>query len=111
MIYRKKRHRVSCSLNDNDYGVFMLQVIRSSLTVQQYLYQLIQGNHPRASPTLDFQEVIHQLREISKKMNELCAISKSNSDVNFKIYQENYNQLNKEILEIRRIILLPERSS
>ena len=111
MVYRKKRHRVSCSLDDNDYGVFMLQVIRSGLTVQQYLYQLIRGNQPRASPTLDFQEVITQLREISKNLNMLCAVSKSNGDVNFKIYQENYNQLNKEILEIRRKILLPERSS
>lgn len=109
--HRTRTHRVELALNDEEYEKFLSSVHLCGMTQQAYLYSLVQNRLPQPKPSQDFFELINQLRRIGNNLNQLVMIAHKTESVDIVRYKKDITELNKNILEIREKVLLPEENS
>lgn len=86
-------------------------VSRTSLSREEYLRCLIFGTVPKEKPSDDFLEVIKQLRRIGNNLNQLTMVAHKTGSIDIVRYKKDIAELNKNILEIREKVLLPEEKN
>lgn len=82
-----------------------LKVAGTKLSREGYIRTVINGNTPRASPSLELIEVIKQLRKIGTNMNQIAHQANALGILNCEEYRKEYEDLQKTIDEIMMIII------
>lgn len=108
---RRRTHRIEVALNDKEYMKFRQNVQLCGMTQQKYLYSLITHHKPKSLPAQDFFSMIEQLRKIGNNLNQLVMIAHKTGSIDIARYKRDIAELNKNILEIREKVLLPEENS
>ena len=72
---------------------------------------MISGTIPKEKPSEDFFETIKQLRRIGNNLNQLVMIAHKTGSIDIIRYKRDVAELNENILEIRKKVLLPEEKS
>lgn len=106
---RKRKHRIEVAMNDQEYAEFIKNVEQCGLSKQSYLLLLTKNMIPQPLPCDDFQEVIRQLRYIGNNINQLTMIANKTQSIDILKFNQLRDNLNKEILEIRKAVYLPKR--
>ena len=99
---RRRTHRIEVALDDKEYDKFKQNVQLCNMTQQKYLYNLITHH--------DFFAMIGQLRRIGNNLNQLVMIAHKTGSIDIVRYKRDIAELNKNILEIRKKVLLPEEN-
>lgn len=107
-VKRKRTHRVEVAMNDVEYEKFLSKVNECGLTKQKYLLMLISNRIPQPRPSSDFLEVIKQLRKIGNNINQLAVIANKNGSIDIMKFKKAMEDLNHEIVEIRKEVYLPK---
>lgn len=108
---RRRTHRIEVALNDKEYDKFKQNVQLYNMTQQKYLHNLITRHEPKPLPAQDFFTMIEQLRRIGNNLNQLVMIAHKTGSIDIVRYKRDIVELNKNILEIREKVLLPEENS
>lgn len=106
---RKRKHRIEVAMNDQEYAEFIKNVEQCGLSKQSYLLLLTKNMIPQPLPCDDFQEVIRQLRYIGNNINQLTMIANKTQSIDILKFNQLRDDLNKEILEIRKSVYLPKK--
>lgn len=106
---RKRKHRIEVAMNDQEYAEFIKNVEQCGLSKQSYLLLLTKNMIPQPLPCDDFQEVIRQLRYIGNNINQLTMIANKTQSIDVLKFNELKDNLNKEILKIRKTVYLPKK--
>lgn len=107
---RRRTHRIEVALDDKEYDKFKQNVQLCNMTQQKYLYSLITHHEPKPLPTQDFFLMIEQLRRIGNNLNQLVMIAHKTGSIDIIRYKRDIAELNENILEIRKKVLLPEEN-
>lgn len=107
---RRRTHRIEVALDDKEYDKFKQNVQLCNMTQQKYLYNLITHHEPTPLPAQDFFAMIGQLRRIGNNLNQLVMIAHKTGSIDIVRYKRDIAELNKNILEIRKKVLLPEEN-
>lgn len=107
---RTRQHRVEVAMNDQEYVNFLKHVEQCGLTKQSYLLLLIKNKVPQPRPSENFQEVIIQLRKIGTNINQIAMIANKTGSIDGLKINQALDELNHQILEIRKQVFLPQES-
>lgn len=105
---RTRQHRVEVAMNDQEYKNFIYHVEQCGLTKQSYLLFLIKNKVPQPRPSENLQEVLLQLRKIGTNINQLAMIANKTGNIDGLKINRALEELNHQILEIRKQIFLPK---
>lgn len=108
---RKRTHHVELAMNDAEYEKFTASVKRCGLSKQKYLLMLVTDRIPQERPSEDFQEVIRQLRKIGNNINQLTIVANKNGSIDITYFKKMMEDLNHQIVDIRKQVYLPHKVS
>lgn len=84
---------------------------RTGLSQESYLRSLINGYVPKELPSIDFYNMIRELRAIGSNINQLAIKANTTGYVDEAGFERESAHLRKAILEIQKAITLPEKRS
>ncbi len=76
-------------------------------TREAYLRQLIAGVQPKASPPLEYWELMTALRNIGNNMNQVAAKAHRLNVIDVKRYDDAYHELQDVIQEMTKVFIIP----
>lgn len=105
---RKRNIRLMVRLNENENKALLKSIEETGMSKEKYIRSLICGSVPKQKPSTDFLDTISQLRRIGNNLNQLAMIAHKTGSIDMIRYKKDIAELNKNILEIREKVLLPE---
>lgn len=90
---RKRKHRVTIRLNDDEYADLCEWSTAAKKTINAYLRELITGFQPVAFPPAEYAQVIWELQKIGVNMNQIAAKAHSLGFVDEREYQANADRI------------------
>ncbi|MGN1026932.1 MAG: plasmid mobilization protein [Faecousia sp.] len=101
-----RNHDLHLRLNDEEYDKLCKLVVKSGLSREAYLRQLIAGLQPRDLPPPDFRPMMRQLyycgnnlNQIARKAHALNVIDVQKYDDAIQLFRETVTIINKQVLE------------
>jgi hypothetical protein len=101
MIFRNRKHSVLVRLNEQELVHLRSLVKASGLPQENLLRKIILGYQVKASPPIEYQEIIGQLMSIGNSINQIAAKLSTLSVLDRNTYSDQYSELLKVILEIQ----------
>ena len=102
---RKRNKCIKFRLTDKEFEQLNNQVTKSGLSRETYVRSILLKNKvPNPIPPESFNTVIFHLRRIGNNMNQLAVIANKTGNIDWNKYKNDYDEMNKQILEIRRIV-------
>lgn len=108
---RKRSKSILVRLNDEELMNLKTAIKIAGVSQEVYIRSLINGYLLRQKPSEDFLETISQLRRIGNNLNQLAMIAHKTGSIDIVRYKKDIAELNKNILEIREKVLLPEEEN
>lgn len=101
---RNRNHQVKTRLNDKEYLAFQKKVAKTGLSTEAYLRSLIANIVPKELPTMDFYDVMRELRQINVNMNQIAMKAHTLNIIDAPFYLECHKQLQSSIGKIMRAV-------
>ena len=108
---RKRNIRAQVWLNEAENQRLHNNVKRTGLSQENYLRSLINGYAPKELPPIDYHSMIRELRAIGGNINQLVDKANTTGYVDEAGFEREAAHLRKVILEIQRVVTLPDRRS
>ena len=108
---RKRSKCILIRLNEDEILKLKNAVKTAGISQEAYVRSLINGYLPKQKPPNDFLETIKQLRRIGNNLSQLAMIAHKTGSIDIIRYKRDIAELNENILEIRKKVLLPEENS
>ena len=93
MVTRKRKHRMTCRLNDDEYERVLIKISKSGLSKQEYILSSLMNKKINEKLDLDFYKLINEINHVGNNLNQISRILNSKNPV-----------LENEILENQRMI-------
>ena len=93
MVTRKRKHRMTCRLNDDEYERVLIKISKSGLSKQEYILSSLMNKKISEKLDLDFYKLINEINHVGNNLNQISRILNSKNPV-----------LENEILENQRMI-------
>lgn len=93
MVTRKRNHRMTCRLNDDEYERVLVKISKSGLSKQEYILSSLLNKKINEKLDLDFYKLINEINHVGNILNQISRILNSKNPV-----------LETEILENQRMV-------
>ena len=93
MVTRKRNHRMTCRLNDEEYEKVLIKISKSGLSKQEYILSCILNKRISEKLDLDFYKLINEINHVGNNLNQISRILNSKNPI-----------LENEVLENQRMI-------
>ena len=93
MVTRKRNHRMTCRLNDEEYEKVLIKISKSGLTKQEYILSCILNKRISEKLDLDFYKLINEINHVGNNLNQISRILNSKNPI-----------LENEVLENQRMV-------
>lgn len=93
MVTRKRNHRMTCRLNDDEYERVLIKISKSGLSKQEYILSSLLNKKINEKLDLDFYKLINEINHVGNNINQISRALNSKNPI-----------IEKEILENQRMI-------
>lgn len=93
MVTRKRNHRMTCRLNDEEYEKVLIKISKSGLSKQKYILSCILNKRISEKLDLDFYKLINEINHVGNNLNQISRILNSKNPI-----------LENEVLENQRMV-------
>ena len=93
MVTRKRHHRMTCRLNDEEYEKVLIKISKSGLSKQEYILSCILNKRISEKLDLDFYKLINEINHVGNNLNQISRILNSKNPI-----------LENEVLENQRMV-------
>lgn len=93
MVTRKRNHRMTCRLNDEEYEKVLIKISKSGLSKQEYILSCILNKRISEKLDLDFYKLINEINHVGNNLNQISRILNSKNPI-----------LENEVLENQRMV-------
>ena len=105
----KRNIKVMFRVNEEEFEQLQNRAKRCGYARERYIRTVLSGHVPKESPPLEFWKMINELNAIGNSLNQIAARANSTGFFLAEEYKENTERLFCTILEIERVICLPEK--
>ena len=98
---RNRRHSVLVRLNDQELAHLHRLVQQSGLPQEKLLRKVITGYQVKATPPLEYHEIIKQLLMIGNNLNQIAVLAHATRQFDSVKYADNYRSLICQLLHIQ----------
>ncbi|WP_270778507.1 plasmid mobilization protein [Holdemanella biformis] len=101
----KRKNEIKLRLTDKELEQLNEDVKKTGYSREAYIRSmLIKYRVPKPMPPESFNNTIYYLRKIGNNINQLAIIANKTGNIDTKKYKYEYEELNKIILELRKIV-------
>lgn len=93
MVTRKRNHRMTCRLNDEEYEKVLIKISKSGLSKQEYILSCILNKRISEKLDLDFYKLINEINHVGNNLNQISRILNLKNPI-----------LENEVLENQRMV-------
>ena len=93
MVTRKRNHRMTCRLNDEEYDKVLIKISKSGVSKQEYILSCILNKRISEKLDLDFYKLINEINHVGNNLNQISRILNSKNPI-----------LENEVLENQRMV-------
>ena len=93
MVTRKRNHRMTCRLNDEEYEKVLIRISKSGLSKQEYILSCILNKRISEKLDLDFYKLTNEINHVGNNLNQISRILNSKNPI-----------LENEVLENQRMV-------
>ena len=93
MVTRKRNHRMTCRLNDEEYEKVLIKISKSGLSKQEYILSCILNKRISEKLDVDFYKLINEINHVGNNLNQISRILNSKNPI-----------LENEVLENQRMV-------
>ena len=93
MVTRKRNHRMTCRLNDDEYERVLIKISKSGLSKQEYILSSLLNKKINEKLDLAFYKLINEINHVGNNLNQISRALNSKNPI-----------IEKEILENQRMI-------
>lgn len=93
MVTRKRNHRMTCRLNDEEYEKVLIKISKSGLSKQEYILSCILNKRISEKLDLDFYKLINEINHVGNNLNQISRILNSKNPI-----------LENEVLENQKMV-------
>lgn len=93
MVTRKRNHRMTCRLNDEEYEKVLIKISKSGLSKQEYILSCILNKRISEKLDLDFYKLINEINHVGNNLNQISRILNSKNPI-----------LENEVLKNQRMV-------
>lgn len=93
MVTRKRNHRMTCRLNDEEYEKVLIKISKSGLSKQEYILSCILNKRISEKLDLDFYKLINEINHVENNLNQISRILNSKNPI-----------LENEVLKNQRMV-------
>ena len=93
MVTRKRNHRMTCRLNDEEYERVLKKISKSGVSKQEYILSCILNKRISEKLDLDFYKLINEINHVGNNLNQISRILNSKNPI-----------LENEVLENQRMV-------
>ena len=104
---RKRNKQFVIRLTDSEWNQLNELVEYSGQSRESYLRMCINGLVPKPAPSVELVEVTQVLRQIEESINSIAGEVYKQNKIDYSVYMENYEALQKQINEIMFLIRQP----
>ncbi len=94
---RVRKYRVQVRLDDNEYNSFRSKILKSGLSQEAYLRNIINNITPIEKPSKDLLQFIKELRQINNNINQIAMVANSTKHIDALQYQKNFKWIQRLI--------------
>ena len=95
-------------VNDYEASLLAIKSKQCGLKEAQYIRELITGHGPKEKPGKEFYEAMNNINKIGVNINQIAAVAHSTGVIDVEWLKQLVEQLNKDMLEIKNIVLTAE---
>lgn len=93
MVTRKRNHRMTCRLNDEEYEKVLIKISKSGLSKQEYILSSLLNKKINEKLDLDFYKLINEINHVGNNLNQISRVLNSKNPI-----------LENEVLENQRMV-------
>lgn len=104
MVTRKRNHRMTCRLNDDEYERVLIKISKSGLSKQEYILSSLMNKKINEKLDLDFYKLINEINHIGNNLNQISRILNSKNPVLENKILENQRMINEVLTNLNHQI-------
>lgn len=104
-----RNHDLHLRLNDEEYNKLCKLVVRSGLSREAYLRQIISGLQPRDLPPPDFRPMMRQLYACGNALNQIARKAHALGVIDVQKYDEAVKLFRDVVADLNDTVLAPEK--
>ena len=104
MVTRKRNHRMTCRLNDEEYERVLAKISRSGLSKQEYILSSLLNKKITEKLDLDFYKLINEINHVGNNLNQISRILNSKNPVLENEIVENQKLINQVLTNLNNQI-------
>lgn len=104
MVTRKRKHRMTCRLNDDEYERVLIKISKSGLSKQEYILSSLMNKKINEKLDLDFYKLINEINHIGNNLNQISRILNSKNPVLENKILENQRMINEVLTNLNHQI-------
>ena len=93
----ERNHQVLFRLNSSEYESLNRNVSRSGLSREEFIRSALNHVTFKELPQLEFQDILKNLRQINRNMNQIAMKANATGFIDAKAYRENNSRLQEQI--------------
>ena len=79
---------------------------KAGITEKEFLIRCIENKTIMEKPDKEFYKAVNTIRPIARNINQIAAIANKKGFIDIRRYNENINEINKFIIDIRKRFLI-----
>lgn len=104
MVTRKRNHRMTCRLNDEEYERVLAKISKSGLSKQEYILSSLLNKKITEKLDLDFYKLINEINHVGNNLNQITRSLNSKSPILENEILENQRLLNQVLINLNHQI-------
>lgn len=106
-IKEKRTKSIKIRLSERELCHVNKLVKNSGLSREAYMRSLVCGFVPCPKPTIEYLEIIKQLRAIGNNLNQIAVVAHKTNAIDILRYKSEVQNLKEELVEIKRLASQP----
>ena len=81
MVTRKRNHRMTCRLNDEEYEKVLIKISKSGLSKQEYILSSILNKKIQERLNVDYFKLINEVNHVGTNLNQIARKLNGNESI------------------------------
>lgn len=94
MVTRKRNHRMTCRLSDDEYERVLAKISKSGLSKQEYILSSLLNKKISEKLDLNFYKLINEINHVGNNLNQIARSLNSKNEVLESVIIENQKMIN-----------------
>ncbi len=104
MVTRKRNHRMTCRLNDDEYKRVSDKISKSGLTKQEYILSSLLNKRINEKLDLDFYKLINEINHVGNNLNQISRSLNARNEVLEDVILDNQKQVHEVLTSLNNQI-------